>query len=174
MIVRLILVVILVVAPFMLAMNAVAQENSTAAEQLDSLRLQLIEVQAREESLKARAEQLELELKPENIERALAGIGSTRPEELRESRRRQLSAERDGVLAQLRIVESDRNRLEAAIANTQARAYQESAAPPIPSTQKIAATPGAIPYLAVILGSAAVLAIVGGVVVFSILRKKST
>src|SRR5262245_42621444 len=81
-----------------------AQEQPpTAAESLDNLRAQLLDVKAREEDLRVHAEQLEESLKPENIERSLAGVGSTKPEELRESRRRQLTIERNGVLAQLKL-----------------------------------------------------------------------
>ena len=108
------------------ALNAQAQPKS-AAEEADNLRLQLLDVQAQEENLRARAAQLDEALKPENIERSLAGVGSTRPEELRETRRKQLQIERDGVAAQLRILESSRTRLETAIRDADARAYHESA-----------------------------------------------
>jgi len=107
--------------------NAGAQENKTAAETVDQLRAQLIEAQAKEESLRMRAQQLDEDLKPENIERALAGIGSTKPEELREHRRRLLTIERDGVTAQLKVLEMTRSRLETAVVSAEARAYQESA-----------------------------------------------
>ena len=108
------------------AINIQAQPKS-AAQEADDLRLQLIDVQAQEEGLRARAAQLDEALKPENIARSLAGVGSTRPEELREARRRQLQAERDGVAAQLRTLETARQRLEAGIRDADARAYQESA-----------------------------------------------
>lgn len=111
------------------SMTASAQEPTTAAESTEKLRAQLLEVQGKEEALRMRVQQLEESLKPENIERSLAGVGSTRPEELRESRRRQLTIERDGVLAQLKTLEASRQRLEAAIANADALAYQESARP---------------------------------------------
>ena len=104
-------------------------QQPSAAERLDQLKLQLIEVQTKEEMLRSRAAQLELELKPENIERSLAGIGSTRPEELREYRRRQLTIERDGVQGELKIIENQRTQLESAVATTQAQAYHESAIP---------------------------------------------
>jgi hypothetical protein len=114
----------------MLTVNVYAQESSSAAESAEKLRAQLLEVQAKEDYLRARAEQLNESLKPENIERSLAGIGSTRPEELRESQRRQLTIERDGVMAQLKLLETSRQRLETAIANADALAYQQSARPP--------------------------------------------
>ncbi len=118
--------VILLILLVTTALNTQAQPVS-AAEEVEKLRLQLLDVQTQEEALRARAAQLDEALKPENIERSLAGVGSTRPEELRESRRRQLQIERDGVAAQLKILEGSRTRLEAAIRDADARAYHESA-----------------------------------------------
>ena len=109
-----------------------AQETTGAAESAEKLRSQLIDVQDREALLRIRAQQLEDELKPENIERSLAGIGSTKPEELREYRQRQLTIERDGVIAQLKILEASRSRLETAVIAAESRAYQESADPKPP------------------------------------------
>ena len=115
------------------------QEGTSAAARVDQLKSQLLELQGKEEALKARAAQLEEALKPENIERSLAGVGSTRPEELRETRRRQLTLERDGVLAQLRILETSRNRLESALREAEGRAYQESARATPETTQALVA-----------------------------------
>ena len=117
---------LVLLALLLLSVNVYAQE---AAERVEKLRAQLLEMQTKENALRARAEQLEESIKPENIERSLAGIGSTKPEELREARRRQLTIERDGVLAQLKTLETSRQRLESAIANAEALAYQQSARP---------------------------------------------
>ena len=116
----------------MLGLSVHAQERNNAAVAVDALRVQLIEVQEKEGSLRIREQQLEEDLKPENIERAFAGIGSTRPEELREARRRQLTIERESVKAQLKLVELTKSRLETAIAAAEGRAYQESPLP-VPS-----------------------------------------
>src|SRR5215211_5957305 len=94
-----------------------AQDRESAAESAERLKAQLLEVQGKESDLRTRLQQLDESLKPENIERSLAGVGSTRPEELREQRRRQLSIERSGVLAQLQTIETSRTRLETALAN---------------------------------------------------------
>jgi hypothetical protein len=111
----------------MLGLSGRAQERNNAAVAVDALRVQLIEVQEKEGSLRLRAQQLEEELKPENIEHVFAGIGSTRPEELREARRRQLTIERDSVKAQLKLVELTKERLETAVAAAEGRAYQVNA-----------------------------------------------
>jgi hypothetical protein len=107
--------------------NAIAQDASNVSQSLDTLRSQLLDAQAKETELQARQRQLDEDLKPENIERSLAGVGSTRPEELRESRRRQLSIERDGVRAQLKLVTTSRERLESVIRTAETQAYQQSA-----------------------------------------------
>ena len=106
--------------------NATAQDASNVSDSLDTLRSQLLDAQAKETELETRQHQLDEDLKPENIERSLAGIGSTKPEELRESRRRQLSIERDGVRAQLKLVKTSRERLESVIRLAETQAYQQS------------------------------------------------
>ena len=148
--------------------NGYAQDRQpeSAAESLEKLRAQLLEVQAQEEGLRARAPQLEESLKPENIERSRAGVGSTRPEELRESRRRQLTIERDTVLAQLKILESSRQRLESAILQAEAAAYHESARP-TPETQMMAATSSSgYRWLLFGGGGLAAVALAGGVLFY--------
>ena len=119
----------LIVLTLTLAISGYAQETASAAESVERLKAQLLDVQEKEEALRARLEQLDESIKPENIERSLAGVGSTKPEQLREARRRQLSIERDGVLAQLRTIETSRMRLEAALSNDEVLAYQQSARP---------------------------------------------
>ena len=151
------------------AIGVYAQEQTeTAAESLEKLRAQLSEAQAKEEGLRTRAQQLEESLKPENIERSLAGVGSTRPEELREARRRQLTIERDGVLAQLRLLETSRQRLETAIANAEARAYHQSARPaPTGANQSLSTSSGSS-YRWLLLGGGgiAAVALAGGVLFY--------
>ena len=111
-----------------------AQSTTDAAEKADNLRLQLLDVQAKEASLQERVRQLDEDLKPENIERSLAGIGSTRPEELREHRRRQLQIEKDSLLTQLGHLAKTRASLESAIATAEADAYHQSAKGASPAT----------------------------------------
>jgi hypothetical protein len=142
------------------------QEGTSAAARVDNLKWQLLEIQGKEEELKARALQLEEALKPENIERSLAGIGSTRPEELRETRRRQLTIERDGVLAQLKILETSRTRLEASLREAEGRAYQESARAPETTQALVAQSSRSRRWL--IFGAAGLgaLAFLAGIVIY--------
>jgi DNA repair exonuclease SbcCD ATPase subunit len=119
------------------------QVQNPAQEKAASLRSQLSEVEAKQAELQTRLQQLEENLKSENIERSLAGVGSTRPEDLREQRRRQLEIERNGVKAQLDILARSHSRLETAIAQADAEAYRQSAAPtPVVTTTPTGASPG--------------------------------
>jgi len=105
-----------------------AQDQPPApAEAAADLRARLVEVQSNEADRHTRLIQLDEALKPENIEHSLAGIGSTRPEELREQRRRELTIERDSVRRQLDLLATSRARLESAIQAADNRAYQQSA-----------------------------------------------
>jgi hypothetical protein len=119
--------------------------------------LELLDVQAHEDALRGHVQELDESLKPENIERSLAGVGSTRPEELREARRRQLTIEKNGALAQLRILESTHQRLQTAIANAEALAYQQSARP-----TQMAVTTSRRGYHLLLLGSGGLLALALG------------
>lgn len=144
-----------------------AQESMSAAEEVDRIKWQLLELQGKQEELKSRAAQLEEALKPENIERSLAGVGSTRPEDLRETRRRQLTIERDSVLAQLKILETSRSRLEATLADAEGRAYQQSARQ-IPTTTQAMVAQSRTSTRWLILGAIGIgaLALVAGLVFY--------
>ena len=120
--------------------NVAAQDAPSPVEAGAKLRQQLFEVQGKEAELRIQLEQIVEALKPENIERTFAGVGSTKPEELREYRRRLLTIEKDGVLAQLKILEQRRSDLETAIPAAEAAAYLQSARPsPKASTQTLMA-----------------------------------
>lgn len=151
------------------AFTIVAQERTGAAETASKLRQQLIELQSQETELRSRLQQLDTDLKPENIERALAGIGSTKPEELREHRRRQLTIERNGVLAQLKTLEESKSRLESAIATADTQAYQQSAGPI--SNQMIMVQPAAASRWPLVAIAGVVVILIGGGAIL-LLRKR--
>ena len=140
--------------------SAYAQDTSpSAAETAENLKAHLLDVQGKEETLRAHLAELDEAIKPENIERSLAGVGSTRPEELRESRRKQLTIQRDALRSQLQTLETERQRLEAALANAETLAYHESARP----TQMMSAkSPRQYQWMLLGGGSLAVLALSGG------------
>lgn len=96
-------------------------ERLTRAEQrAESLRSQQVDVETKLADLQSKLEQIEYAIKPENIDRATATYGTTRPEDARETRRRQLEGERSRAQAQVKILETSRARLELAVANADA------------------------------------------------------
>lgn len=109
--------------------SAAAQTQNSAQEKAASLRAQLVEVETKQAELQARLQRLDESMKPENIEQNLAGVGSTKPEDLREQRRKQLEIERNGVQRQIDLLTTSHTRLETAIAQADAEAYRQSAAP---------------------------------------------
>ena len=95
-------------------------ERLTRAEQrAENLRAQQLDTESKLADAQSKLEQIEYQLRPENIERA-AAYGTTRPEEAREARRRQLEGEKSRVLAQTKILETSRARLETSVANADA------------------------------------------------------
>ena len=120
-----------------------AMAQSGTQERAAQLRAQLADVQAQQTALQTRLDQITEDIKPENIEHSLAGVGSTHPEDLREARRRQLETQRKGIQSQLDNLASTRARLEAAIATADAQSYRETVGPnpsgettPIPKPNK--------------------------------------
>jgi chromosome segregation ATPase len=96
-------------------------ERLSRAEQRSAqLRSELRDVQQKKGELEAHLEDVEYALKPENIERATAGYGTTRPEDLREQRRKQLESERERVRKQLAEFQTSEDRLQQAIATSDA------------------------------------------------------
>src|SRR5574341_394206 len=92
-------------------------ERLSRAEQRSAdLWKQLREVESQQADLESRLEEIDYALKTENIDRALAGYGSTRPEEVREQRRRQLESEKLRVHKQLDQLAANHARLETSIA----------------------------------------------------------
>lgn len=89
---------------------------SRSEQRAETLRAQLRDVLAKQDELGARADMIAEALRPENIERAVAAYGTTRPEEVRDERRRQLENEQRRIQDQLNNLQQSRTRLESAIA----------------------------------------------------------
>jgi len=95
-------------------------ERLTRAEQrAENLRAQQVDVESKLADLQAKIDQIEFLMRPENVERA-AGYGTLHPEEAREARRRQLDGEKSRALAQVKILETSRTRLETSVVNADA------------------------------------------------------
>lgn len=85
----------------------------TRAEQRsESLRKQLFEMIEKENSIKLRVDQIDLDMRPEAIERSLQMAGSLRPEEVRDTRRKTLLAEKNNLNALLVQIQANRTNLE--------------------------------------------------------------
>src|SRR5882672_490723 len=93
---------------------------SRAEARSTALRAELRDVQAKESDLEAKTEEIDYALKPENIERATAGYGTTHPEDVREQRRRQLDSEKQRIRKQLDQLAASRTHLEEAISTSDA------------------------------------------------------
>lgn len=88
-------------------------EILTKSEQRsDSLRKQLFEMIEKENTIRGRIDQIDNDIRPESIERNLATVGSLRPEELREQRRRSLALEKTNLQTLLTEVQKNRTNLE--------------------------------------------------------------
>jgi len=109
--------------------------QTSAKEAAANFRLQLSEVQIRKAEMRALDEQLQEDLRPENIERSFAGIGSTHPERSRELRRRQLEIAKARVRIELDELDRNQTCLEAAIGEADTVAYWQSAGIAIEITQ---------------------------------------
>ena len=83
-----------------------------AEERAEVLRKQLIELIEKETAYKTRMAQFDEDLRPENIERSMVGIGGTRTAEMRDTRRRVLENEKKGVENLLNVTVQSRMRLE--------------------------------------------------------------
>lgn len=88
-------------------------------DRIRALQKDLIELNAREAPLRKRLDEIEAQQQPDRIERNLAGVGSTKPEEMREAVSRQLSIEKRQIQAQLDTVQTSRTRNQSFITNAE-------------------------------------------------------
>jgi chromosome segregation ATPase len=101
-----------------------AQDVAAVDQRVEALRQQLRDVTEKQTQMEAREQQLDEALRPENIERSVAGIGTTDAAALRDRRREQLEREKAVVDEQLRSLSASRTRLEASIASAEAEAVR--------------------------------------------------
>jgi len=121
-----------IVIAFGLASTVAAQQGTGREVTASTLKQQLLDLESKETRVRMRLEELDEQLRPESIERELAGIGSTRPEELREHRRKFLTIERNGLQTQLDLLEEERVRIEAAIAAAETPSVDDAQPSPKP------------------------------------------
>jgi len=83
-----------------------------AEDRAGVLRKQLLELIEKDTSYKSRLAQIDEDMRPENIERSLSGVGTTRTAELRDVRRRSLEIEQRGLESLVNLTTQGRLRLE--------------------------------------------------------------
>ncbi|HLM59540.1 MAG TPA: hypothetical protein VK308_01935 [Pyrinomonadaceae bacterium] len=85
---------------------------SRAESRAESLRKQLFEMVEKEATVRTRLEQISFDARPEMIERSTAFVGSLRPEEIRDQRRKSLDAEKRNLESLLTQIQTSRSSLE--------------------------------------------------------------
>lgn len=89
-------------------------------QRAEGLHAQLLGTMEKEATLQARVDQMDEQLRPENLDRSLAGVGSLHPEDAREALRRRLTNEKRRVQLQLDLLHQDHTRLQASLADSDA------------------------------------------------------
>lgn len=89
-------------------------------DRLRGLQSELTDIAAKETALNKRLDEIEKEQNPDRIQRSMAGVGSTKPEEEREAIMRKLSNEKRQIQSQLETLRSTRIRNAGLIANAEA------------------------------------------------------
>lgn len=87
-----------------------------AEQRAENLRQQLFDTQNKELDAQRKVEENEFYLRPEMVERIASLSGSTRPDEVRDQRRKALETERTRLQTQLATLQKNRERLELAVA----------------------------------------------------------
>lgn len=101
--------------------SLIDMERLTRAEQrAESVRSQMLDTESKLADLQARMDGVDYSLKPENIDRSIAGYGSVHPEEARDARRSQLENEKARLQAQITLLENSRTRLQASLSTAEA------------------------------------------------------
>lgn len=83
-----------------------------AESRADALRKQLYEMIEKESTVQARLEQIKIDSRSEVIDRSVAMMGSLRPEDLRDQRRKSLEAEKRSLESLLTQIQTNRTSLE--------------------------------------------------------------
>ena len=89
-------------------------------QRAEALQAQIQDATQKEAPLQTRIDQLDDQLRPENIDQALAGVGSMRPEEAKDALRRRLGNEKRRVEVQLDLLRQSEARLKASLATADA------------------------------------------------------
>jgi len=89
-------------------------------QRAEALQAQLGDISAKEGPLQDRVEEIDAQLRPQNLEQSMAGVGSTRPEEARDAVRNRLSNEKRRLQSQIDLLRQSRTRLHASLTTADA------------------------------------------------------
>jgi len=89
-------------------------------QRVETLQKELADIGARETSLQNRLDEIEPQLRADQIEQARAGVGSMRPEEDREAMKQRLTNEKRRIQAQLDQFQQNRVRIQSSISSAEA------------------------------------------------------
>jgi predicted nuclease with TOPRIM domain len=98
--------------------NHSIRDRMTQEEQrAENLQEQLFSIAKEEANLQAQLDDVNEQLRPENIQQ-LQVMGSTRPEEVREATRRKFSNQQNRIQAQLQLLQQSRTRIHSSVSVT--------------------------------------------------------
>jgi hypothetical protein len=98
--------------------NHSIRDRMTQEEQrAENLQEQLFSIAKEEANLQAQLDDVNEQLRPENIQQ-LQVMGSTRPEEVREAARRKFSNQQNRIQAQLQLLQQSRTRIHSSVSVT--------------------------------------------------------
>jgi len=89
-------------------------------QRVETLQKELADIGARETSLQNRLDEIEPQLRADQIEQARAGVGSMRPEEDREAMKQRLTNEKRRIQSQLDQFQQNRVRIQSSISSAEA------------------------------------------------------
>ena len=87
-------------------------------QRVENLQAQLVAAGEKEHQLQGRIEEIDEQLRPENIDQ-LQTSGSLRPEQVRDATRRRLTSEQNRLRAQLDLLQQSRTRLQSSLSVTE-------------------------------------------------------
>jgi chromosome segregation ATPase len=89
-------------------------------QRVEALQKELADIGDRETSLQNRLDEIEPQLRPDQIEQARAGVGSMRPEQDREAMKQRLTNEKRRIQTQLDQFQQNRLRIQSSISSAEA------------------------------------------------------
>jgi exonuclease VII large subunit len=97
-----------------LQFNSVHDRLTKEEQRVENLQAQLLETAEKEAGLQTRMDELNEQLRPENIDH-LQVLGSLRPEQVRDATRRRLTGEKQRLQSQLDLLQQNHKRLQASV-----------------------------------------------------------